>query len=92
MAVTFSPGSTGSTLTILVPLAARACLRDLVALLPVDPAHVGEEEDEVMGGGGKGRIHTVLLFGGHGGDAPAAPLLRAVGGGGVRLMYPPEVR
>ena len=53
-------------------------LGDGVALFQEDPALAGEEEDEVMGGGGEHRVHIVLLLGGHGPDALAAPALAAV--------------
>src|SRR5699024_8408323 len=54
-----------------------AGLGDLIPLLPVDPAGVGEEEDIVVGGGGKDRCDIVLLPGGHA-LLPHAPL--ALGG------------
>ena len=62
-----------------------ARLGDLIALFAVDPALVGEKEDEIVGGGGEHGVHIVLLLGGHGGNALAAPALGLVGGGGGAL-------
>ena len=58
---------------------------DLVALLPVGPAGVGEEQDVVVCGGGEHGAHAVLLLGGHGLVALAAPTLLAVLAGGGPL-------
>ena len=66
-------------------LGGAAGLGDLIALFPVDPALVGEEEDIVVGGGGEHGLHHVLLFQGLGGDALTAPALGPVGGGGQPL-------
>ena len=59
-------------------LGGLTALGDLVALLPVHLAGVGEEEQVVMGGGGKHVHHAVLV---PGGDALAA--LAALGLSGV---------
>src|SRR5699024_12442464 len=63
----------------------RARFGYLVALLAVDPAEAGEEEDVVVGRGGEHRLHIVLLARGHGADALAAAALGAVLGGGQAL-------
>jgi hypothetical protein len=46
---------------------------------------IGEEENVVVGGGGEHRLHIVLLPGGHGADALAAPALGVVFRGGQPL-------
>ena len=63
---------------MLVPLAVLPDSGNLIALLPVDLARVGKEEDIVVGGGGEHVHHVVLLPGGD-------PLLAhaALGLGGV---------
>ena len=60
-------------------------LRDLVALLDIDPSAVGEEQDVVVGRGGKDRLGIVLVLGGHGSDAAAAAALGAVFADGQAL-------
>ena len=59
-------------------LGGLAALGDLIALLAIDLARVGEEEQIVVGGGGEHVHHIVLL---PGGDALAA--LAALGLGGI---------
>ena len=51
----------------------------------MNPAGVGEEQQQIVSGGHKEALDVVLLLEALGGDAPAAPLLGAVGGGGQAL-------
>ena len=69
-------------------LGGLAALGDLIALLPVDLAGVGEEEDVVMGGRGEHRHHLVLLPGGHPLLAHAALALGGVLADGGALNVP----
>ena len=65
-----------------------AALGNLIALLAVDLAGVGEKEDIVMGGCGEHRHHLVLLPGGHTLLAHAALALGGVLADGGALNVP----
>ena len=62
---------------MLVPLGSLAALRDLVALLAVDLAGIGEEQEIVVGGGGEHIHHGILVTGG---DTLLAHAALALGG------------
>ena len=66
-------------------LGGTAGLGNLITLLLIHPAGAGEEEDVVVAGCREEGIHIVLLPEGLGGNALAAALLAAVGGGGHPL-------
>ena len=69
-------------------LGGLAALWNLIALLAVDLASVGEEENIVMGGGGEHGHHLVLLPGGHTLLAHAALALSGVFTDGSALDIP----
>ena len=60
-------------------LGGAAGLGDPIALEPVHLADVGEEQNEIVGGGGEEALHIVLLLQGLGVDPLAAPALGPVG-------------